>query len=256
MKLKIWRTAGKLASKIGISNLITGESDVILMFHHVGGSEGEISPESFEKVISFLEKEFEIVGIDDVFQSSEKRKVAITFDDGYQNFYKNAYPLLREKEIPFTVFLNSEFLTDDGRSYPEQLGNEEKIVTVEQTKKLSQDEKVTIGNHGKGHADLTELDEKELKEEIIGSKRNLEDQLDIEIDTFCYPYGKYNDSAVRVASKVHKYCFTVDRGFVDPETTQRSKIPRIDGAQDFKVLKWELTSVAEKIFSKMDETRY
>jgi peptidoglycan/xylan/chitin deacetylase (PgdA/CDA1 family) len=256
MKLKLWRLLGRISSTIGISSRIQGGSNVVLMFHHVGAENQGLSVEGFQKVLEFVEENFEIVDIPEVFEKSEERRAAITFDDGYQNMFENAYPLLKEKNLPFTVFLNSEFITEGGKAFPEQLKNQEKIVNLDQAKELAEDELANVQNHGRHHRDLTKISGEELSDEINGSKEELEKLLDIEIESFCYPYGHYDEEAVRAASENQGYCLTVDRGFVDPGSTERSKIPRIDGAQDFKLLKWELTSVAEKIFSKMDKTRY
>jgi len=63
----------------------------------------------FKRQIDFLNKFYEIAPLNSIIHSSGKRtartKIAITFDDGYRCIYEHAYPILKRKNIPATVFL-------------------------------------------------------------------------------------------------------------------------------------------------------
>ncbi len=248
MKLKLWRVLGRIASKIGISSRIKSDSSFLLMFHHVGSeNEKGLSTEEFERIIEYISSNYEVAELEEVIKTSGKQKAAITFDDAYQNFYENALPVLEKYEVPTTVYLNPDFLTENGEGFPEQLNNDEKIITLNQAKKLSQKDLVSIQNHGKSHRDLTELESEDLEEEIAGGKESLEEILGLEVDSFCYPFGHFNEETRKMALETHSNCTTVRKGFVSAET-ERSRIPRIDGQQDLPVLKWELTKIAEMVF--------
>ncbi|MCX6181561.1 MAG: polysaccharide deacetylase family protein [Bacteroidetes bacterium] len=68
----------------------------------------------FQKHIEFFQKNFSIVSLDELAKSKGwGNRLAITFDDGFKSIKKNAIPLLREKNIPFTIFLNSSAVEGD-----------------------------------------------------------------------------------------------------------------------------------------------
>lgn len=92
-------------------NLNTNESKyTILMYHKVGGQKNDFIPalntSYFEKQINYLRKQYKITTLEDILTNSDKKeKLIITFDDGYKCIYKHAYPILRNYNVPATVFL-------------------------------------------------------------------------------------------------------------------------------------------------------
>lgn len=104
------------------------------MFHMVAPCDGAIasidelrvSPEFFRKFLKEKQRSINFVSIDDAFEiilgrkKSEKPFCIITFDDGYEDNYKYAYPILKELGIPFTIYVSVD-LVDDHRpiwNYP------------------------------------------------------------------------------------------------------------------------------------------
>lgn len=62
---------------------------------------------------------------------------------------------------------------------------------------------------------LTHLDTKSLKQEVELSKKILEDKLDVEIKTFCYPYGDYDERIMDAVKEAgYKLAFSVDSGHI------------------------------------------
>jgi peptidoglycan/xylan/chitin deacetylase (PgdA/CDA1 family) len=73
---------------------------------------GVTRPENFVKVIRFVKRlGYEFVALDDVKEMIDtgrvKKSVAITFDDGFKDLYQNAFPVLRQNRLPFTLFLTT-----------------------------------------------------------------------------------------------------------------------------------------------------
>lgn len=70
--------------------------------------------ETFEMQMNYLQKNHEIVSLENYIENIElakkNRLVALTFDDAWQDFYKNAYPILKDKNIPATVFIPTNFI--------------------------------------------------------------------------------------------------------------------------------------------------
>jgi peptidoglycan/xylan/chitin deacetylase (PgdA/CDA1 family) len=75
----------------------------------------EISTDYFEKQITYLVKNYHVISMDELIDRVQKKKrirrcVAITFDDGFKDNYKNAYPILRKHFIPATIFLTTGYI--------------------------------------------------------------------------------------------------------------------------------------------------
>lgn len=87
-----------------------------LMYHRVYDSKNNpyklcVSPNRFEEQICYLKDHFNIVNkIED---SNEKLSIIITFDDGYKDFYSNAYPILKKYNVPATVFVTTGGINRD-----------------------------------------------------------------------------------------------------------------------------------------------
>ncbi|MDD3876106.1 MAG: polysaccharide deacetylase family protein [Bacteroidales bacterium] len=79
------------------------ENIKVLCFHRVSDEYSPAYPpipiKTFEKILIYLKKRYEIIGFDDIQKSTKKPKIIITFDDGYKDFYTNVFPLLKKYQI-------------------------------------------------------------------------------------------------------------------------------------------------------------
>lgn len=122
--------------------------------------------------------------------------VAITFDDGFENFYSVALPELNLRSLPSTVFVISEAV---GKTFG-RVGQMERVMTVQQLRALPK-ELVLIGSHTASHRRLTDLAESDAREELIRSKMQLSQMLEREISLFSFPFGAYNSRLVELCSE-------------------------------------------------------
>ncbi|MBN1602875.1 MAG: polysaccharide deacetylase family protein [Chitinispirillaceae bacterium] len=96
---------------------------VILMYHRVVDPSKTdefiepgmyVTPKTFKMHLKLLAGYFDVISLQHLFErsatSSKKPQCAITFDDGWLDFYTNAYPLLQETKTPATVFLPTDFI--------------------------------------------------------------------------------------------------------------------------------------------------
>jgi peptidoglycan/xylan/chitin deacetylase (PgdA/CDA1 family) len=127
--------------------------------------------------------------------------VVLTFDDGFENFYTNAFPTLQTHHLPAVVFVVTGWVGKNG------------YLTWEQIRQLDQ-EGITIGSHSVTHPWLPALSDVELKRELQASKRILEGKLGHPVDLFCYPMGAF-DERVRKA--------VIDAGYRGARATNPGK---------------------------------
>ncbi len=110
---------------------------------------------------------------------NNSRRVAITFDDGYKDNLYSVAPLLVKHGIPFTVFATSEFVQ---KGMPD-------FLTLGELQELSKLPGVDIGSHGATHTPLTDFDDKMLADELLSSRKYLEDAIGKEVTSISYPHG-------------------------------------------------------------------
>ncbi|MBI4688141.1 MAG: polysaccharide deacetylase family protein [Nitrospirae bacterium] len=122
------------------------------------------------------------------------RTVAITFDDGFADNFEHAFCHLRDRGMTATWFVVS-------RDVGGVSGWTDADVPVRSMLSAGQLHEMAmagmeIGAHTRTHARLPELSRAEIEEEVIGSKKELEDALNLSIKSFAYPYGLFNEESV------------------------------------------------------------
>jgi peptidoglycan/xylan/chitin deacetylase (PgdA/CDA1 family) len=123
---------------------------------------------------------------------SNREIVAITFDDGYKDNLYFVAPLLVESGIPFTVFVTTDLSKN----------NKKDILQPLEIRELSKMPGVEIGSHGVTHRRLKELDDTELIDELITSKKYLEDIIGKEVTSMSYPHGSFDKRVQRAVGGV------------------------------------------------------
>lgn len=200
----------------------------ILMYHNIAtppkGAKMRglyVSPTMFLFQMWYLKfAGFKVVGLDEirdfaVGRNSSEKLVAITFDDGYEDFYENAYPVLRRYEYPSTVFLVSDRMGQSNVWDSKQLNIEKKIMDWDRVNDLKNNG-VTFGAHTRTHEFLAKIPEDEAFDQITKSKEILEAELGCTVDHFCYPYGSHNAKTVEIVRNAgFKSAVTTERGYVE-----------------------------------------
>ena len=158
-----------------------------------------INPKNFEKELR---------------SNKKKRKVLITIDDGFTSFYKNAWPILKEKKIPFILFVSTREV--GAFNY----------MTWDQIKELSKSEFVEIGNHSHSHEYLVEENSSIIKADILKSKKIFKEKLGKNSKFFSYPFGEYSLEFKKIIKDLSfKYSFGQHSGVID-ETKDLFELPR------------------------------
>jgi len=114
------------------------------------------------------------------------RAIVLTFDDGYEDNYRYAFPILKKYGLPATVFM---IVNDIGK--PGKL-------TLDQMMQMKDSGLITFGSHSLSHPFLESIThEPTLVEEIRGSRDKLEGILNVPVRAFSYPCGRMNENVRR-----------------------------------------------------------
>ena len=200
----------------------------------------EISRDVFLQQMHYLEMTgYTVVPLRDIYEYAAgkrsnlpKNAVAITIDDGWRSAYTEAFPELKRRHFPFTIFI-----------YPKIIGKTTYALTWKQIREMAE-AGVDVESHSYSHPFLTRryqatLDEKQysewLEHELVESKRILERETGRPVCFLAYPYGEYDHHlTVNVAKAGYEAALTCDWGKVTRGTDPlRLRRVVIDKKMDF-----------------------
>jgi peptidoglycan/xylan/chitin deacetylase (PgdA/CDA1 family) len=115
----------------------------------------------------------------------------VTFDDGYEDNYLNAYPILQKYDFKAVVFLVTDYI--DHSSF---------LKTTEIKTML---DRISFQSHTVSHEYLTNLTYDQIDIELKKSQSIIEGITGKKVDTIAYPFGDYNDSVLELTAKYYKY---------------------------------------------------
>ncbi len=190
----------------------------ILTYHSIDDSGSVISTPLYkfrEQMQILRDKQFSIISLNDLVdlirnkQSLVDKTAVITFDDGFKNFYLEAYPVLQEFGFSATVFLVPGYIGKTSewnaglRGLPvlDLLGWDEVREMVKNG--------IDFGAHTMTHRDLTKLPVKEIHREISQSKLAIQDHFERDNILFAYPYGRLcNEVKTVIKEEFYGACST------------------------------------------------
>ena len=213
----------------------TAESPVILTYHSIsfGRSPLKIAPSLFVEQMEWLSRKARVVPLEEMVEALELHRslpessVALTFDDGFRDFYTSAAPVLRRLNFPAAVFLCSSYCGCTNR-WPGQPPwvDEQPLLDWKQVVELVS-QGFTLGAHTMTHRDISALPLHEALGEIVGSQREIEALTGKPARFFCYPYGRWN-RAVRELVSLHFRAACSTRAEVLDSASDRFALPRVD----------------------------
>ncbi len=176
----------------------------ILLYHHITTEEFSheesvslISPTDFRLHMTAISVNFTPISLRSYYEyvmcndgsiSLPDNPIIITFDDGYLSNYEIAFPILKELEIPATIFVVTDTVgavAGDGRVNNSHF-------TWEQAKEMEESGLIEIQSHTVSHEKMTAIDMGEAVRQMRKSKHDIEINLGHECDMIAYPYGEYN----------------------------------------------------------------
>lgn len=262
-----WRLLARLDQVTPLSSLLGNRLDVILLYHSVGGISGtsydyDLPEAQFRKQMQLVNERFDPVDLETLLEKGAqggRKRVAVTFDDGFRNVHDVAAPILREFDIPATVFVCPDLLNDADieriRKYHSLGPNaHEVLMTEQQVQSLAADELFVIGNHTANHVRVTDLDADEIANEVIGAKHDLERLIGSTVDRFSYPYGIEDSRTAEAVIESHSLAVTSERALLGASVNPY-RLSRIDACQPFNTFKFEMSDISHHIRQAAHRTK-
>lgn len=133
-------------------------------------------------------------------QLPPERSILLTIDDGYEDNYSLAYPVLKHFGLPSTIFLVSGYVGKANRWDENSILTGRTLFDNQEAKEM-QKNGISFGAHTRTHPFLTKLSPQKIKEEICQSKLDLEQNLGLPIQFFSYPYGNYDKTVATIVEE-------------------------------------------------------
>ena len=197
--MSVIRSVAKGFFAAGDLFLPTPKGPRILIYHQIGaglGRQMEVSEEAFRRQLDWLIEKRQVVSLDDAVDNwghpASNEMVVLTFDDGYVDTHTKAFPLLKERGLPFVLYLATESV-ETGQPLGPVAGAEPISWTM--ISEMVASGLVTIGAHTHTHRDLRNVPRIEVEREISLSNDLIADRLGIAPVHFAYPWGYWSEVA-------------------------------------------------------------
>ncbi len=227
-----------------VANSVATSTDgaVILMYHHFGEARypsTNISLQQFDSHLDYLEKNnFQVWSLERIIKQLNSQQpfpgkvVAITIDDAYRSVYSNAYPRLKQRRWPFTVFVSTDTVDKKMPAF----------MSWDQMREMQQ-HGATFANHSSYHDFLIEHKDNEtasawqhrIRRDLQHAQQRLQRELGTAPALFAYPYGEYNLPLQQIVKELGWTAFGQQSGVVS-RYSDRLALPRYPMAEQFATL--------------------
>lgn len=170
----------------------------VLLFHRVCDDARDnlsVGVEQFERQMGLLRRHCEVLSIEQVLTLGEiprsrRPLVAVSFDDGYLDNFRNAAPILRRQRVPCSFYVSTGIVASDQRFPHDQRRGNAAIPTMDWAQlRALRAWGFTIGSHTVNHVDCVAEPESLVREELDRSRDDLQRELGPLSPIFAYPYG-------------------------------------------------------------------
>src|SRR5258708_31668204 len=147
-----------------------------------------VTPQQLEQQLAYFKNHnFQTITLDELSDALDGKislpinPIILSFDDGYRNFYENAFPLLKKYNSKAVQFVITGVA--DNKPY----------LTWNEITEMDKSGLVEFGAHTRHHPNLPDIPRATIVDEIKGSKLDLEQHLKKRVNWFAYPYGSYSE---------------------------------------------------------------
>jgi peptidoglycan/xylan/chitin deacetylase (PgdA/CDA1 family) len=186
----------------------TGVKVPVLYYHYIeinpnpvgdpGRTTLSVTPENFDSQLNYLKSNgYTTISLSDLVTSFNNPKILpakpiiLTFDDGYSDFYQNAWPIIQKYEMKSTLYVVSRA----NKTNPSLYLSDQEIID------LSKSPLITIACHTQDHKDLRGGSVAFQRDEIFGCKADLEALIGQPVRNFAYPYGSFDMNSIHLVKE-------------------------------------------------------
>lgn len=204
-KLEASPSATPLSTPLEAPRIISSTGIPVLTYHYITNNPNpkdiardslEVPPDKFEEQMMYLSANgYTTISLDTMYailngQAAKPSKpIVLTFDDGYIDFYTNAFPIMRRFNIHSVSFIPTGLI---GTGY---------YMNWDQIKEIQATGLVTFEDHTVSHFNLAGLSYAEALKEMIDSKNTLQSQTGYPVNFIAYPYGISNGFVQQAAKE-------------------------------------------------------
>lgn len=185
---------------------------IILMYHRVNNEikkELAVKKENFIWHMDYLKrKKYNIISMDEAYfrirtNSINGRYLVLTFDDGYEDYYYNAFPVLKEYNFPSIIYIVPGYIETEKVFWWDRELGESRLMDWSMLIELSKSGIVDLGSHTLNHMDLDKVKGDDLIAEIRDSKKMIEEKTGCKVIHFSYPRGIYDRVSEDIIKKFY-----------------------------------------------------
>lgn len=198
----------------------------LLMYHSIAPdapSGMNTPPHKFEQQLAWLQKQgYVFCTVSELLTTTQKKAIAITFDDGFANNYLHAFPLLQKYHAKATIYLAPEIADIDK-------------LTSQQITEMQLSGLIEFGAHSLHHVNLSQAAAQQAQAEITGSKVRVEQLTGRPCLSFAYPFGRFNNETIQLVKAAgFGSAVTTKKQIIANLMQQALTIPRVSthGAMD------------------------
>lgn len=187
-----------------------------IMYHHANSDRCSNDLAQLDAHFAHISAHF-----DSVFpgESVHRDSVCITFDDAYADFYFLVYPLLQKYRLKALLAVPSRYILDNtttdaatrmGFEHNELFAHYQTgtFCTYTELREMVSSGLVQIASHSHSHVNLLEQGVN-LEQELAGSQAILREKIGVPVESFVFPFGKYNPSILTLAKQHYRHVFRI-----------------------------------------------
>jgi peptidoglycan/xylan/chitin deacetylase (PgdA/CDA1 family) len=219
----------------------------ILMYHYVRtnpiasdlvGADLSVNPQSFAREMLMITRSgMHTITLDDLYAALTQghelpsHPVILTFDDGYEDFYTDAFPVLQALQMKATSFIITGKAGWKG------------YMTWDQMRDIERSGLVQFESHTATHVELNTISPSKAEQELIDSKSVLETELGKPVKYLAYPSGRFNATVINLAQAVgYEAAVTTQYGSLQSSSgllkLSRVRVPGAESLWSFALSVW------------------
>lgn len=196
---------------------------IILAYHCISNNYKDdytVTPSLFYSQMAWLQRAgYRAVSVEEGLEQFDNKKlICLTFDDGYEDNYINALPVLKEFDFTGTLYLVPDYIGlsnvwDQPKLAAKKLADNSQLLEMENYG-------IRFGSHTQRHCDLRTMSIDQIENDLRESRKKLESFLTREVESFSYPWGAWRPAHLALLKKSGYKCA------VNGSTYGRNKLPR------------------------------